>query len=300
MNSKESIQAVLYQLEKAIFPKDVFGDPSNLRKQFAYLAQIVHADHAEPNAKDLANQTFDKLVKLRDAAEVAISNKTYNEPILNFNHVIGSYKIDSRPWKVGEFSKLYRAENNLLIKVAAKPAYNKILEKEVIILKKAELIPGIANTLPKVINSFYLTEKSKRFRITVMPFNGEYKSISDILQHFPNSLDPKHSAWIIRRVIAAQLTASMLGFTHNTTLDHVLVHPITHDPLYVGWASQKQSVTLGQTILKILGPNAPKELINIASSKKSPSNLLAEFTAAVRKLWGKQYVPLILSNGSWE
>ena len=69
----------------------------------------------------------------------------------------------------------------------------------------------------------------------------EYKpgfvSLTEIKQAYPRGLPPEDAAWIWRRVLGQTLAASMLKSVHGAIVpDHILVHPLTHEPLHIGWA----------------------------------------------------------------
>lgn len=53
---------------------------------------------------------------------------------------------------------------------------------------------------------------------------------------YKEGLPPEDAAWIWRRVLGQTLAANMLKSVHGAIVpDHVLVHPVTHEPLHIGW-----------------------------------------------------------------
>jgi hypothetical protein len=66
--------------------------------------------------------------------------------------------------------------------------------------------------------------------------------LTDIIAAYPGGLDPRDAAWICRRVLAQTLAAAMAGVVHGAlTPDHVLVHPLSHEPRHIGWAHALES-----------------------------------------------------------
>src|SRR5437868_2159448 len=86
----DSIEHVVAHLRSATSYSMIFGKlpdgsghtkKSTLRKQFAYLAQVVHPDHAPKTKAAEAVEAFRLLNEARQAAEKAIEEGTYDQPI---------------------------------------------------------------------------------------------------------------------------------------------------------------------------------------------------------------------------
>lgn len=228
-----------------------------LEQSFRYLVKLVHPDRAPDNLKIKANEVFHKLQNARQAAEQAVKDKTYDKsfkaggasksamPDSIISSSLGQYTFGSEPLKTGDFSVLYNgtasySADPVLIKVASDPTFNTWLEKEATICNRVANEPKLARLKPyvtEVKDTFIIqAPDSKQYRVTVMPYNRDKISVSDILDSFKGKIPVEHAAWIARRVIAQAAAAAKIGVVHGAiTPDHVLVDPIKHDPLHIGW-----------------------------------------------------------------
>jgi hypothetical protein len=271
MSSAEAFETVARSLRDAASYLQVFGslpvdDPgelnAGLRARFAYLARIVHPDQAPTAAKARAADVFADLQRLRRGAERAIADGTYDKPIPADTLSAGaaaatvlrsptaSYRLDATPMRSGDFSRLYRgrtcdaASRPVIVKIAAAPTDNPALEQEARIVGRFHGAPagsplrGTARYVPTLLDSFLLPDAAgRRFRANVMPFEAGFVALADVIAAYPDGLDPRDAAWICRRVLAQTLAAAMAGVVHGAlTPDHVLVHPLSHEPRHIGWA----------------------------------------------------------------
>jgi hypothetical protein len=271
MSSAEAFETVARNLRDAASYLQVFGalpadDPGRLnaalRARFAYLARIVHPDQAPATVKERADQVFADLQRLRRGAERAIADGTYDKPIPADTLSAGaeaatvlrsptaSYRLDAAPLRTGDFSLLYRgrtcdaASRPVIAKIAAAPTDNPALEQEVRIVGRfhgalaGSSLRGTARYVPTLLDSFLLSDATgRRFRANVMPLEAGFIALTDVIAAYPDGLDPRDAAWICRRVLAQTLAAAMAGVVHGAlTPDHVLVHPLSHEPRHIGWA----------------------------------------------------------------
>lgn len=239
---------------------DVDAQTGHLKKQFLYLVNIVHPDHVSDH-KTEATEAFRLLNAFRKEAEEAIRNKTYETKIFKpgecsvstpayaptiLTSPTATYKFVPDIYKEGDFSVIYRAktetDREVLIKVSSAPENNPLLEHEAKILKRFAAGSGTGNLmkkkfLPELIDTFIIPDgRGKRFRANVFPFYDGYYSLTEIMRQYPKGLDPRDAAWICRRLIAQAIAASMGEVVHTAiTPDHVLVHPVTHEPIHIGW-----------------------------------------------------------------
>lgn len=255
MGLDSTIQVVQEQLDKATHFSEVFGilnvsDTSgsleDLKRRYKVLAKVVHPDVAPEDSKKIAEGVFQKLLDIYEKAREAVVNNSYNKTFSMNNKqlpfIIQSrksvYVCPSEPFKVGTFSILYRGENKkngneVLVKIASKPSANLALENEEHFLRKNE-----NRYIPNVIDSFIISDANKRrYRSIVIPYLDGYFSLRDILNAYPKGLDPRDAAWICRRVISLAAQAEIFNVIHGAiTPDHILVNPVTHDPLLIGWS----------------------------------------------------------------
>lgn len=255
-------------------PGDAITRRSGLRKQFGYLAKMVHPDLVATKHRTDAAEVFKLLNTLRHAAEEAIQQNTYDAPFgstISFAESedggelvspAGTYRLKVEPLCQGDFSVLYRGTKQgakpelVLAKVASDPTSNAWLEKEAALLrtiagaKPDSAIAGIRRFLPQIKDTFlFVGEKNTRYRTTISVWVPDMVSITDIMKAYPAGLDPSE-AWPLRRIIAQTLAASMLGVVHGAIVpDHVLVDPFKHEPLHIGWA---HAVKKGEKITQII------------------------------------------------
>lgn len=266
MSKHDSIFAVAAALKTATSYPSIFGKLPDgvvehqlkaLRGQFAYLAMVVHPDHAPESFKKEAAAVFVELNKLRTAAEEAVRTGTYDKPFREnvqtatiLQSSAGLYRLDERPFQQGDFSALYLAtiipdsKHRMVVKIATDPLHNPWLENEARILKRfgggkgTGTTEGIHKFLPTLVDTFTISgDVGKQYRANVMTHVSDLVSVAEIIKAHPTGQDPRDAAWIARRVFAQTLAASMAGVVHGAiTPDHVLVHPLTHEPLHIGWA----------------------------------------------------------------
>ena len=273
----EAIEAVAHQLKIAtnyamIFGKLPAGDAAErmaaLRKQFAYLAKMVHPDHAATGAKTRAGEVFKHLNELRSRAEDALVAGTYDTTYeagprshaahdagVELRSPAGTYRLADNPFRTGDFSMLYRGvrlggtvREDVIVKIASVPVNNVWLEREAQVLRRfhdakcGDRLAKVSAFVPKLRDAFLVTGAGgMRYRANVVPYSPDYVSVAEIIAAFPNGLDPQDAAWIARRIFAQTIAASMAHVVHGALVpDHILVHPFTHDPLHIGWAHSVQ------------------------------------------------------------
>lgn len=274
MNIPDEVRSVLGVLESAtnfaaIFGPVPAGDKEKqrkaLRSQFAYLAQIVHPDRLDQRHEDFAGKTFRLLNDMWKRAEAALEKGIYDEPFrpeetrtvagnphktgVTITSASSAYQLQAAPYRTGDFSEFFRARaisdspEDVLIKIAIEPANNGQLEKEIRFLRRFHhpdadpSLVRIRSFIPEVRDTFLMAgDGGRRHRTYVMKDQPGFVSLVDIMKHFQSGLDPRDAAWIIRRVIAQAIAASMAGIVHGAIVpDHVLVHPVSHEPLHIGW-----------------------------------------------------------------
>jgi hypothetical protein len=281
---------------------DIKTNRRSIRKQFAYLAQIVHPDHV-PDAPALAEKTFEHLRALFNAADDAITDGTYDKPF-SAGHKHGSkiigedsfelqsktsiYRCANTPYRTGDFSVLYRAQinkNDVLVKIASDPTANPLLETEGARLKRFRTLPimkGIVSFIPELLDSFVIRGPDRRqYRANVMGYKPGVLSLTDIVAAFPGGLVPQHASWIARRVIAQTVAASMAGLVHGSiTPDHVLVDPIKHEPLHIGWLHSVEATRLTMIVDRWKDWYPPEVF-----EKKVPTHKTDIYMAAKTCIW---------------
>jgi len=243
----DALDRIESQLQTATSFVTVFGtltttSPAHrlkeLRQKFAHLAKMVHPDTVPKEYAGKAGEVFNELVTVKEAAEAAILEGTYDDQFVD-TFILRSrseaYECEEGPYKKGDFSFLYKAKNSrseaVLIKIATRPPHNPWLENE-----RAFARTNKDKYIPRFTDSFFVVDNGRRFHALAIPYLDGYVSLTDILHAHPKGLDPRDAAWICRRVMGQAVLARGLEVVHTAIVpDHVLVHIRSHDPLHIGW-----------------------------------------------------------------
>ncbi len=99
-------------------------------------------------------------------------------------------------------------------------------------------IAQVSTFVPHLLDTFLMEGAGRtRYRVNVMKYKKDFVSLAEVIDAYPSGLEPAQVAWVARRIIAQALAASMMGVVHGAiTPDHVLVNPVSHEPLHIGWA----------------------------------------------------------------
>ena len=287
MSSADTVEQVTNQLKNAKTFAAIFGSlPSGnvrekrgaLRKQFAYLINLVHPDHVPPTLAKKAGEVVQRLTELHAAAKAAVDAGKYDAPFaagagaktfspeVILQSPLAVYRLRAEPLKEGDFSVLYQGHavgtsEEVIIKIAAVPEYNTWLEAELRALKRFSSagagtpLQKIGRFIPQVLDTFLVSdENNRRVRAIVLPHLEGYVSVTDIVEAFPGGLDPRDAAWISRRLIAQVLAAQAANMVHGAIVpDHLLVSLHSHDPLHIGWAhALDDPKTTGNRITRVI------------------------------------------------
>ena len=252
---------------------------SALRKSFAYLAQTAHEDRVLDALKPKAKDVFRKLDEMWNAAKKAVENGIYDKPFskkannasrglesfFELQSKIGSFRFSDVPYRYGDFSILYRgtvlgSNAPVIAKIAGEPSMNGWLEKEASILaqfrdaRMADPLFGIKQYVPHLLDTFIVFGNGgKCFRANVMKYEENMVTATELRKLFPDGVEPKHAAWIWRRILSHTLAASMAGVVAGAIVpDHVLVEPVKHHPYFIGWAHSVPLQKRGQRITHII------------------------------------------------
>ena len=279
MHGSDALESVAAQLRDATRFSSIFGAmPKDdkeaqqilLRKQFAFLAGLVHPDRHVGNGNEArAAAVFRDLNSINRKAKEAIEAGNYEKEFPQGSFLddpgrtsskgvqteirshLHTYQLDSTAFKIGDFSLLYKGRTldpavsiDVLMKVASRPPFNSWIETESAILsrfrdaKKGSKLLDIKPFVPELLDMFFIPgPKGTRYAVSVLRFVPNLVSLSDIMRAFPKGLDPRDASWIFRRVITQTMAAKMAGVVHcGITPDHVLVDPVKHDPFHIGWA----------------------------------------------------------------
>jgi len=274
-SSRDHIEALINTLKRATTFAMVFGklsgteDERRAALKRVFRAMLVHEDAAADADKALASAAFRMLVIAHKKAEAAIALGKYDEPFAagilgkdsepvsaSAASVLRSkytYQLSATHRYSGDLSMIYDATvletgEAALVKIASAPTLNPMLEREAHILTRCHdpkaAVPFDARLrpfMPRLIETFHAEgDAHSRFRVLVFP-RTSHVSVTEILKAHPD-LDHRDGAWIARRVVGQTLVAAAAGVVHGAiTPDHVLVEPLKHEPLHIGWAHSPSS-----------------------------------------------------------
>lgn len=261
-----ALEVVRDQFAKATTMADVFGPLSSgdlrekkrlLKRQYAILAKMTHPDRVVATDVVLATEVFAQLSTLYRRALEALEAGVYDNSFITARSAVSSntkvslsagattYHIDVEPYREGDFSNIHLGQSAdgaaIFAKIAADPTMNPYLVSEASVLTHARgltAMKGVLPFLPKLLDSVILTEaRNEQYRVNLYAYKPGFVSLTEIRVAYPDGLPPEDAAWIWRRVLGQTLAASMMGVVHGAIVpDHVLVNPVTHEPLHIGWA----------------------------------------------------------------
>lgn len=324
------------EIMAATHPQDVFGSPA---KQLPLTEQEIALGQKFTQLQSTLNpDRYTRIVDANAAADAQlVLNRLYEEAkkMLVGGSAILNFTVRNTQYHVGEEldfgtnSVLHRAiattdnvSKEVVIKIATDEASSVALTTESEYLHSFHAardnspVARIRNTLPSLVDSFSVEGR----QVNVLPYYHGYTSVESIINRFHHDIPVGHAAWIARRLLAFPLTAAIARVEHKAmTFDHLLVHPITHEPIYIGWAHGMPTestpnlgnlymrdtfVLVRELFLNDRGKpvaDAPHEIIAYLTKQSQNDNMidgvaaLNEFTELIYKHLGKKYRPLTLN-----
>jgi hypothetical protein len=218
---------------------------------------MTHPDRVHHDEVSFATSVFAELSTLYRRALEALERGVYENGFtpsrggatantkVTVSSGTATYQLDLEPYREGDFSNIHLGESSdgtkIFAKIAADPTMNPYLVGEANLLMRATkevAMSKLTPFLPTILDSVILTESgNEQFRMNIFAYKPGFVSLTEIKAVYPGGLPLEDAAWIWRRVLGQTLAASMLKTVHGAIVpDHILVHPITHEPLHIGWA----------------------------------------------------------------
>jgi hypothetical protein len=238
------LQFIYDMLCNAKNPEDIFGiskeDNTELvRVSFRRLVFKVHPDkYQDKKDKELADEAFKKLNDWLEKAKIKIKYSTYgviskpitqevkSEPIkpITLSSKINSYTLDKIAF-TGMLSDIFTASDkngkSVLLKISRNPNNNSFLLNEASILKKLNGVDSsLGSMIPDLEDTFLVATKTRVMKqINVFKYNPKLVPLSEVINKYPNGIDPKDMAWMFKRCLIA------LDFIHSERIVHNAVLP---------------------------------------------------------------------------
>lgn len=233
------------QVNSALVPEELFGDePSGLSDAFRDLAKVLH-----PDAGGSA-EAFKKLSAFRDMAEQKIKDGTYGnrrQPVV-LTTKVGYFNLGTLITH-GDLCEVFNGTNDkgqpVCIKITRSPANNDLVSNEAAKIKYLPESPHV----PKLLDSFILTDKKINKQVNVLQSLGEFYSLRQVREAYPNGLHLGDAAWMFNRLLSALAVAHKQEVVHGAvTLDHFMIRPSDHNGVLIDWS---YSVVNGQPLKAI-------------------------------------------------
>lgn len=228
-------------------PLDVFGPPPEpgrpvsaaAKDRYRRLARLLHPDRA-PHARTAeATAAFARLGELwrshRDGAD--------HPDLLTCNGT--DYQIGAQ-LVAGDLANLYRLRHregagaDVIVKLARDPADNDLMRAEASALRQiasngdrrfAAYVPRLAGTF---IHRDPHTDVTRQANL--LPVLTGFVTLAEVADAFPDGVDPRDAAWMMRRLLVGLGYAHRAGVVHGAVLpEHVMIHPEAHGLVIVDW-----------------------------------------------------------------
>lgn len=261
-------------LRNAICPEDIFGtDPYDVADQFRIWSKLVHPD-LHGGHRD-AEEAFKILGELYVVADAKIESGVYGKrTALPKEVTIKSGKITyvlTDKLASGDLSELYVGYQSHLsvglryaVKVVRNPRNNDLMKNEADVLREIHDGPvgklKVIQHVPLLVDTFELLDGKTR-RVNILDYLAGFYTLRQVMDAYPDGLDPRDAAWMFNRLLAALLAGHQAGYVHGAvTPENFLVRPKDHGGVLVGWS---HAVKVKTPLRAISGPREayPKDAL---------------------------------------
>ncbi|HEU5226722.1 MAG TPA: hypothetical protein VFU49_02840, partial [Ktedonobacteraceae bacterium] len=257
------LERIFSSLAQARCAEEVFGVLSGsqdqqldaARRLFRQMAKAVHPDLFQAHADfKQADATFKKLVYFWEQAQARIENGSYGTTAPTEEFVPFSIRTKKRHYAVerqlarGDISALYVAsaipdsKPDCLLKIPVRPQDNDLLSNEARVLahlRASADYPRLRHFVSQLVDSLAYQEQTSGVvrQINVLAYLDGFYSLKEVRQIYPQGIDPRHMAWIWRRLLVALGFAHLNNVIHGAVLPtHVLIHPRLHGVILIDWS----------------------------------------------------------------
>lgn len=229
-------------LEAAKRPEEVFGEADKARGVYRSYSTLLHPDR-NPDRVDDAEAAFKRLSELWAVAERRLDDGTYGTAVTITTNG-GTFTLGAIGHEglcVGWDGYSDPGHNPSWIKVARRPGDRDLMARETAAIDRilTASTTGNPHFFPKVTGKFrHRLDDGKVVHATVFVNAVGYVSLADVIERYPQGVDPRDMAWIFRRLLGTLGEAHAAGVVHGAVLPHhVLIHPDRHELVLVDWTS---------------------------------------------------------------
>jgi len=244
-------------LNKALCPEDVFGTldgdlPATLKAEYREWAKLTHSDRYTGTAdKKKAQDAFVLLQKWHKTAEQKIKDGKYGDRNaiieVNVKTKTNVYTINERIAS-GDLCEIYggtdQAKDRIVLKVTRTPVNNDLVANESAQLrdlwdnpKRAKL--KVMQHIPRLLDAFELKQDKITKRVNVFRRLDGYFTMRDVLDEYPEGLDPRDAAWMWNRQLSSLVITHQAGIVHGAVLPRNFMlcpsDPLAHDGILIDW-----------------------------------------------------------------
>lgn len=211
---------------------------------------------------------------------------------------IGGYHIADVA-HIGDVAILYAVEGDpsALFKVAREPVANELIEREARALQilDDQGDPQYLPYVPRLVDAVRLRDPGTGVEraANVLGTVAGLHSLTEVLQIYPEGLDPRDVAWMWRRLLVALGFVHRCGIVHGAVFpEHVLIEPDQHGVVLVDWCYA--AIGDGGRLAATLDRYArwyPQEVIQ--REAVGPGTDIALATRCMRALMGRNAPPAL-------
>lgn len=236
-----TFDAAAKNVREARTAEELFGIDAGLaRAAYATLARALHPDH-NGGSKE-STDAFVRLQSFWDTAARRIATDTYGGPYYRITGKEASYDLDRLIAK-GDVADVWRAfssdDGEFAAKVVRAPRNNDLITHEyrtIRLLREKAQIPQYFPDPVDVMGVRLDGGIVRRAAVYGHYRPEEWPTLRQVIEAYPEGLDPRDMAWIWRRLLTALGMVHELGIVHGHVFpDHILVHPTMHGLVLCDW-----------------------------------------------------------------
>jgi serine/threonine protein kinase len=264
------LPSLIKKIKAAKTPEKLFGElgingdrEESLHRQFRTMARVLHPDYNPGNKA--AAEAMAALTELNAKAEMRLKSGSYGTKDPDKGVEIRSKTLYTgvKPIAAGEICDVYMGDfmdaggkpRRAVIKILRDVGDDDLFNNEAVAYKQ---VFGAAKDEDKVFAK-YMCEPLERAKLTI---DGREKkafiiagskrttySLADVIKAYPDGIDHRDAAWMIRRLLEILAFTHRIGYAHNAvTPSHALVRMEDHGGKLVDWSYAKP---VGEPIIAI-------------------------------------------------